>query len=186
MRVVALTCAKRIGSWIKPRSWASTRREVWYFAKASLRWALVSDPRIGTWPSFTAFSWDWGVDAGGKPKPGGIFMLPKKKQVQAAAEVDHLASIETVVWKRWAPLVAHVAATRYDDTSPRKTGTIAISVQGDMWCVTCNDVDTAKRVRALAPELDKALALASALVAAPDTPWEDAPWLAQESARKKK
>jgi hypothetical protein len=59
-------------------------------------------------------------------------------------------------------------------------------VQGDMWCVCCNDVDTAKRVRALAPDVDKAIALASALVAAPETPWEDAPWLAEGGAKKKR
>lgn len=185
MRVVPLTRAKGIGNWRKPCRWAKSVRESWVFTVAWSRWQLVTDPRLGTW--YSGY-WEDGCYVNAFALwPGfrGLFMLPRKKAAAVSNDVAHLALLETVALKKYPAILAHCAALKYEDGTPRKPGRVKLYVQGDMWCVELEDMDTAKRVRALGPDVDKALLLANGMVSALETPWEDAWWLSDDPKKKK-
>lgn len=110
----------------------------------------------------------------------------KRVKVGGATPDDgssHLAGLETAVFGKLFPLVAHCAVTRYDDGQPRTPGQLQVKTQGSSWSVQVVDPDSCAFFTALATSLDDSLALASVLLESDNAPWEIARWL---MAKKKK
>lgn len=112
-----------------------------------------------------------------KVKPGGA---------AAGGDVNHLAAMETNVFKDLVNLVAHCAVIRYEDKSVRRPGWWTAKTQGAGWIVEVKDPDSACRLQATGNTLDDALALADLLIGGEDAPWEPDPWLAQQRPGAKK
>lgn len=112
----------------------------------------------------------------------------KKKNTASSPEAGrvHLAAVESNMFTKLHPLVEHMACTRYDDGDVRVPGWITIKTQGSAWQVQVKDPDSASSFVAVANSLDDALALASLLLEAEETPWEHDKWLADKKPRGKK
>lgn len=125
-------------------------------------------------------------------RDGDWFQKPEKavKKKNQATSLEgprqHLAAMESNLFSRMVPLVEHMACTRYDDGDARVPGWITVKTQGSAWQVQVKDPDSASSFVAVANSLDDALALASLLLEAEETPWEHDKWLADKKPRGKK
>jgi len=94
--------------------------------------------------------------------------------------------VESDVFAKLHALVAHCAATKYDDGEPRKPGWFTVRTRGSAWEVEVKDPETACRLVIVQQTLDDALALAHVLLETEDAPWEPDQWLAAANAKNKK
>jgi len=117
---------------------------------------------------------------------GDVQEMKKKKPVGAVADALHLAAMESDLLSKHQALVAHCAATKYDDGDPRKPGWWTIKTMGSAWVCEVKDPDTAARLVVVQQTLDDALTLANLLLESEEAPWEPDPWLARANAEKKK
>lgn len=113
-------------------------------------------------------------------------MVKKRSVESGASEAAHVAAVESVLLAKMHPLVAHCAATKYDDGSPRKPGWWTLKTMGAAWVVEVKDPDTCSRMVVVQQTVDDALALASVLLESDDAPWEPDPWLKANEAKQKK
>lgn len=97
----------------------------------------------------------------------------------------HLAAVESDLLGSLTQLIAHVTHTRYDDGSPRRTGTIGIRTQGASWVCEARDYDAAARMRAVAQSLDDVLVLIDTLLGADEAPWEPDIYLQDQTKLRK-
>lgn len=112
--------------------------------------------------------------------------MKKKKQAGQPADAAHLAAMESGIFTKLHPLIAHVAATKYDDGDNRKPGWFTVKTMGSAWVVEIKDPDTCMRLVVVQQTLDDALILASVLLESEEAPWEPDPWLQQQASRNKK
>jgi len=115
-----------------------------------------------------------------------LWMKKKNPVSQSADGPEHLAAVESELFSKLHPLVAHCAVVRYEDGDARKPGWITIKTLGSAWVVQVKDPDSAASFQATAASLDDALALASLMLEADQTPWEPDPWLLSQQKAKKK
>lgn len=94
------------------------------------------------------------------------------------------ASLDTKLFTKLSPILEHCAVTRYDDGTSRQTGWITLRVLGTQWQVQVKDPATGLSFSTLAPSVDNALVLSASLLASPDCPWEEDPWLKGQKKKK--
>jgi len=94
--------------------------------------------------------------------------------------------MESVILAKYHSLVAHCAATRYDDGDPRQPGWFTVKTLGSAWLVEVKDPDTCARLVVIQATLDDAITLAALLLDSEECPWEPDPWLTAAKAKKKK
>ena len=112
--------------------------------------------------------------------------IDMKKRTGAAASASaglHLAAVESNVFGRLHPIVAHCCHTQYDDGTQRKPGWVTVKTMGSAWVVEAKDPDTCSRLTVVQSSLDDALALLSVLLESEEAPWESDPWMKQSAAR---
>lgn len=109
--------------------------------------------------------------------------MVKKRQAAAPATAKHLAAMESTVFGKLHPIVAHCCATQYDDGESRRPGWVTIKTMGAAWVIDVKDPDSCSCLRIVQQTLDDALALASILLESDDAPWEPDAWLAQQKAK---
>src|SRR4029453_6761526 len=107
----------------------------------------------------------------------------KRQGDQSKAVVPHLAPLESNVFSKFHPIVAHCAVTQYEDNEPRKPGWITFKTMGSSWVIEAKDPDSCSRLVVVQTTLDDALALLSVLLESEEAPWEPDPWLAQQAAK---
>lgn len=112
-------------------------------------------------------------------------MAIKKRQV-TAGDLQHLAAVETILFKEHMPIVEHCALRKYEDGTDREPGWITIKVTGAAWVVQVKDPDSCMSFPVVADTLDKALDTAALLLGCDEAPWEHDVWLAKSKAEKKK
>jgi len=117
---------------------------------------------------------------------GDLKKMKKKKSVAATTDAKHLAAMESDLFARLQPLIAHCAVTKYDDGDTRVPGWWTIKTMGSAWMVEVKDPDTAMRLVVVQQTADDALTLASVLLESEEAPWEPDPWLAAAKAKKTK
>lgn len=116
----------------------------------------------------------------------GDLFVKKRKPRDAGADVPpHLAAVESDLFGRLLPLVAHCAETRYDDGTARTPGWWTVKTMGSAWVVEVKDPDTCSRLVVVQQTLDDALTLASVLLESDEAPWEPDPWMKAAQAKKK-
>jgi len=183
---IILTRRKRVGRWLRPRRWLP-KHWVTFGVTVNGHQVLLFGRRF------------WGVSAFRITRPDGdvliwpdassyqeVSKVKKRKQGAEPTAASHLAAVESAVFGKMHALVAHCAATRYDDGDPRKPGWITIKTAGSAWIVEAKDPDTSSKLTAIQPTLDDALALLSLLLEAEEAPWEHDQWLAAAAAKAKK
>lgn len=117
----------------------------------------------------------------------GDVVVKKRKPREVGAEVPpHLAAVESDLFCKLLPLVAHCADTRYDDGSARTPGWWTLKTMGSAWVVEVKDPDTCSRLVVVQQSVDDALTLASVLLESEEAPWERDPWMVAQQAKKKK
>lgn len=99
---------------------------------------------------------------------------------------SHFADVESVVFGKLHPIVAHLAVSRYDDGTPRQPGTLMIRCVGASWQVTAKEPDVAAQLVITAPTLDDALAALSLALESDQTPWQPDPWATGRTRGKKR
>jgi len=111
----------------------------------------------------------------------------KKRQAKSAmGDSNHLAKMETELFREYLAILEHCAVRKYDDGEGRETGWITIKTQGAAWVVQVKDPDGCCSFSAVADTLDKAFETASLMLSCDEAPWEPDTFLAQAAARKKK
>ena len=118
--------------------------------------------------------------------PEEMAMVRKRKPSADVGDYLHLAAMESTIFGRLQPLVAHAAALKYDDKSPRKPGWWTVKTMGSAWLCEVKDPDTACRLVTVQQTIDDALTLASVLLESEEAPWEPDPWLKAALAKQKK
>lgn len=83
-------------------------------------------------------------------------------------------------------LMEHLTATAYDDGAMRRPGYLWLKTIGQAWELTLFDEDACARLPLRANKVDDVLALAEAMLAAADAPWQYDQWMAERQAQKKK
>jgi len=181
-----LTRRWRTLSRYRPRHWLS-RKWVRYFAlvgKANVviwakRWHGISalyhhrdGERLPLWESVRDLQ--------------ELTAVKKRKMDPTSMDVKHLAPMESVLLSKVFALVAHCAATRYDDGDPRKPGWWTVKTMGSAWVVEVKDPDTCSRLVVVQQTVDDALTLACVLLESDEAPWEPDPWLKQQESKKRK
>lgn len=99
---------------------------------------------------------------------------------------SHFADVESVVFARLHPIVAHLAVSRYDDGQPRQPGSLMIRCVGASWQVTAKEPDAKAMLVVTAPTLDDALAALSLALESDQTPWQPDPWASGQGPRRKR
>jgi len=147
---------------------------------------LTAERGVGTWVSARGV----GADREHYPNPcplhwRGLYVV-KKRQVAPQTAAKHIAAMESAVFSKLHPIVAHCCATQYDDGEARKPGWLTVKTMGSAWVCEVKDPDSCCRLCVVQQTLDDALALLSVLLESDDAPWEPDPWLAQQRAKEAK
>lgn len=184
---IRLTRRKRLGSWRRPSRWMSRDVKIYDVAVGRLVYHVCSRRWWGC--SVFAVSENgqvvWSYDGTGTYH--GAFTMKRRTKAEGSPAVQHLAAMESVLFSKMHPLVAHCCCTQYDDGSARKPGWWTVKTMGSAWVVEVKDPDTCSRLVVVQQSVDDALALASILLESDEAPWEPDPWLkAAESKAKKK
>jgi len=98
----------------------------------------------------------------------------------------HNASIETKLFKDCPQFVSHLTTTRYDDGTPRKTGSAILKVVGTTFIIVLKEPDACLEMSCAGATLDDAVALAELLLGSSDAPWEPDPWAENRKSTRKK
>jgi len=98
----------------------------------------------------------------------------------------HFADVESVIFAKLHPIVAHLAVARYDDGTARQPGTLMIRTVGASWQVTAKEPDVAAQLVITAPTLDDALAALCLALESDQTPWQPDPWASNKKAPKRR
>jgi len=149
-------------------------------------WVLVGQRRSGytAWYRINNGAREYAVEVQTLPE---VFTMVKKRQPSAeASNASHVAPVESVLFGKLHPLVAHCAATRYDTGEARKPGWWTVKTMGAAWVIEIKCPDTCQRMVVVQQTLDDALALASLLLESEEAPWEPDPWLSAAAAKNKK
>lgn len=170
----------------RPRRWLSRGWNAWQLMTSNGWIKVVGRSYYG----LTAWSSVWGgieyQTYASLTHYGELLAMKKRKQSEGKSDQQHVAAMESVVFSKLHPLIAHCAVTRYDDGDPRKPGWITLKTMGSAWVLEAKDPDTSSRLTVVQSSLDDALALLSALLESEEAPWELDPWLAQQAAKGKK
>lgn len=185
MTEIVLTRRVPVGTRFRPRKWATRHWQGYRLQLARSTVRIVSR------------RW-WGISAWSIVRDGVesklweadtymelAEMKKRKPSGEAASTAVHLAAVESVVFSKLHPIVAHCSATKYDDGDARKPGWVTIKTMGSAWIVEAKDPDTCCRLTVVQSSLDDALALLSLMLEAEEAPWESDPWLKQQGSRKK-
>lgn len=185
-QIKVLTCGHGRGTCTRPRRWLSRDFEAFRLRVGSLLIKCVG--KAG-----------WGITAWASvriPFPLRLYtdaecykeLEMKKRKPAGASEATslHLVAVESDVFSRLMPIVAHCSHTQYDDQSARKPGWITIKTMGSAWVVEAKDPDTCSRLTVVQSSLDDALALLSVLLESEEAPWEADPWMKQQAGRNSK
>jgi len=185
MRVV-LTRNRTAVTRYRPRRWLSRNWKVYEVTVGNATFVLVAKKY-------------WGVSVWSRISESGTVLLcpfatcysevvkmKKKKQAASTTDAAHLAAMESQVFAKLHPIIAHCAETRYDDGDTRKAGWVTIKTMGSAWVIEAKDPDTCARLTVVQSSLDDALALLSVLLESEEAPWEHDQWLAQQQAKAKK
>jgi hypothetical protein len=115
-------------------------------------------------------------------------LVVKKKtpKLQPGDLPAHLAAMDSVMFGKHHSIVAHCAATKYDDGDPRQTGWLTMKTMGSAWVVEVKDPDTCARLVVVQQTIDDALTLTALLLDSEEAPWEPDPWLTAARSKKKK
>lgn len=116
---------------------------------------------------------------------GDLKKMKKKKPAETQTDAKHLAAMESALFSKLHPLVAHCAVTRYEDGDARLPGWWTVKTMGSAWVVEVKDADTCMRLVVVQQTLDDALTLASVLLESEEAPWEPDQWLTAAKAKKK-
>lgn len=117
---------------------------------------------------------------------GDLLVIKRRSAETKATEVGHLAPIESDILSKCHALVAHCAATKYDDGTPRQPGWWTVRTRGSAWELEIKDPETCCRLVIVQQTLDDALALAQTLLETEDAPWEADQWLTAAKAKQRK
>lgn len=117
---------------------------------------------------------------------GSVRSMKKKRQQAANHDAQHLAAVESQLFQKLHPLIAHCAVTKYEDGDARKPGWWTLKTMGSAWVVEVKDPDTCMRLVVVQQTADEALMLASVLLESEEAPWEPDPWLSQQAAKNRK
>lgn len=110
----------------------------------------------------------------------------KRRQAKGNSEGgQHLAAMETELFRELAALVEHCAVRKYEDGEPRQSGWITLKTSGAAWVLQVKDPDSCCSFTAIADTLDKAFSTANLLLACEEAPWEPDTFLAKMNAPKK-
>lgn len=114
----------------------------------------------------------------------------KKRTVAPKKEGEvlpqHSAALESQLFGKMMPFLAHMAVNRYDDGEPRKTGWVTIKTMGAIWVVQLKEPDTALSLTVTGQTIDDALVLADLMLQAEDAPWEPDSFLRGSQGPKKR
>lgn len=185
MRTELLTRQVRRGHVYRKRQWVGSKPWTLVFYCNGKLFRLTSEKESGTallacrrpngeWLTFD----DMRKDRVKAMKRRGSATTP-------ADGASHLAPLESQVFGKLHPLVAHCAVVKYDDGEPRKPGWFTVKAMGAAWVVEVKDPDSCSRLVCVGNTLDDALALASVLLESAEAPWEPDTWLAQQAAKQK-
>lgn len=176
---------KRTGRRRRPCRWLSKDWETWAFVKNGAKVVLYGR----RWFGICAWSVERrGVVSQCWPDATWIGDVAMKKRVPRAVGAEapaHLAAVESNLFSRLMPLVAHCCETRYDDGTARTPGWWTLKTMGSAWIVEIKDPDTCSRLVVVQQSVDDALALASVLLESEEAPWEPDPWMRAAAAKKK-
>lgn len=117
---------------------------------------------------------------------GDLDMVKRRKAPEVGGQHKHLAPMESNVLAKCHALIAHCAATQFDDGTPRKPGWFTVRTRGAAWEIEIKDPETCSRLVVIQQSLDDALALATVLLDSEEAPWEADPWLAKAAGAAKK
>lgn len=98
----------------------------------------------------------------------------------------HLAAVESVVLEKLPEIISHLTHTRYEDGTPRQTGTVTLRTRGSSWCAEARDFDACARLICVANSADDALALLDLLLGSDNAPWEPDRFLLEKQPKKPK
>jgi hypothetical protein len=171
---------------VKPRRWMTRDWSFFTLRVKGLLLHLTCKIRFGITCVTTS--------TGGKEFPvwddvewvGDLVVKKKKQKDTLAGPQPHLAAMESVVLGKCHSLVAHCAATAYDDGDPRQPGWFTLKTMGSAWVIEVKDPDTCARLVVVQQTVDDALTLASLLLDSEEAPWEPDPWLTAAKSKKKK
>lgn len=181
-----LTVRRRGGMPRKPRRWVQKdwRGFIVRHGRLDLHLAAKRGWGVTTWAvakeGFTTPFWP------GLTWYGDLDVIKKRTKAADGGNASHLAPMESNVFAKCHALVAHCAATQFDDHSPRKPGWFTVRTRGSAWEIEIKDPETCSRLVVIQQSLDDALALATVLLDAEDAPWEPDPWLARSQAGSRK
>lgn len=111
--------------------------------------------------------------------------MKKKLGKLQAADVKHLAALESDIFKGLLPLIEHCCVRQYDDGDPREPGWFTVKTQGAAWVIQVKDPDSCCSFTSVAETLDKALETAALLLSCDEAPWELDRFLSQNGKKKK-
>jgi hypothetical protein len=113
----------------------------------------------------------------------------KKVNLVSAERKDvpvSMASQDNVTLSKFPEIVAHLSQCRFEDGTPRQTGTVTIRTQGTLWKAEARDFDSGARLVAVANSLDDVLALLDLLIGSDTAPWEPDRYLQEQANKRKK
>jgi hypothetical protein len=175
-----------VGRWLRPRRWAAKHWTPYRVSVNGHTWVLVSRRHWGV-TAWCRLNGDTQERVWAFAKCYGDLNVIKRRQKSAEqSNASHVAAVDSTLFSKLHPLVAHCACTRYDDGEPRKPGWFTIKTMGAAWVIEVKDPDTCQRLVVVQQTLDDALSLASLLMESEEAPWEVDPWLSQQQAKSKK
>lgn len=110
--------------------------------------------------------------------------MPAKKEGEVLPQ--HSAAMESALFGRLLPFLAHMAVNRYEDGEPRKPGWVTLKTLGAIWVVQMKEPDTALSLTVTGQTIDDALALADLMLQSDEAPWEPDAFLRAGGGPKKR
>lgn len=109
------------------------------------------------------------------------------KQVQLSKGLEvpaTLASTSSGLLSACPLLIAHCAALRFDDGTPRRPGWLTITTQSSSWKASVKCPNAGASFSVLAPSVDDMLGMVELLLETDAAPWERDEWLQKNSKKK--
>lgn len=113
----------------------------------------------------------------------------KVKRIDAAAvtATHAVTAVNAGSWGKKLPnVVERLTCIRYDDGTPRTPGYVRIECRAGGWIVQYVEPDGCVQLKAEASTPDELYPLLEGLLAAPEVPWQPAPWLKPKKSPKAK
>lgn len=180
----------RRSRWCPPRNAGRTtgKHEVWGDLQITVdKWVTI---RYVPWVGWLLVAIREGGPNGAAIRRYDHWEYKQMRKPTASAADDanppqHLAAMESQVLSKLHPLVRQCACTRYDDGTPRLTGSLFICTQGSMWKATVTEPSAMLKLTILAGTLDDALAGLSLALESESVPWEVDQYARSRAPKKK-